>query len=57
MDMSDLRLLDFSSVIPPSMLYLLLDAHMPEAVKDQINTRLLQLYQEGGMEDILNRYR
>ncbi|HTF83285.1 MAG TPA: ABC transporter substrate-binding protein [Cellvibrio sp.] len=57
MRMSDLQLLDFSSVIPPSRLYLLLDARMPGRVKEQINTRLLQLHREGGMEDILDRYR
>jgi polar amino acid transport system substrate-binding protein len=53
---SDLHLLDFSAILPPSILYLLLDKRMPIATRERINQQLLALQDKGVIADILSRY-
>ena len=56
MPLSDLHLIDFSDVIPPSLLYLLLDKKMPADTRKQIDQALLRLEQRGEIEKILRDY-
>ena len=54
--LSDFHLIDFSRVIPPSLLYLLLDKKMPANTRQQIDQALLRLEQRGEIEKILKGY-
>lgn len=54
--LSDLVMLDFSNVIPPSVVYLLLDKRIAPATRTLINKRLHELEQSGELAQILARY-
>lgn len=56
MKADDFHLLDFSAILPESVLYFLFDKRMPARIKADISHRLKHMRDQGAIAEIVNRY-
>lgn len=54
--LAELHLMDFSRIIPPSIVYLLFDKRLPVSVRDRINRGLADMQRSGALQALIKRY-
>lgn len=54
--LTELHMLDFSSIIPPSVVYFLFDKRIPAQTRQRIDRRLQELKESGELDSMIARY-
>ncbi|ACE83944.1 putative amino acid ABC transporter, periplasmic amino acid-binding portion [Cellvibrio japonicus Ueda107] len=57
LNLTQFHLIDFSSVIPPSQLFYIVDKNLPEPIKTRLQSRLTEMRDQGELEALIAPYR